>query len=169
MKLFEIIDDTPEGIRRYGRPQRPIYKYVIAPDLDLAQRVVANSIRYFKLKLTEEIPATTSNMIGVLYTRYLIEKDQEISNGDPIPRYFETVLNYSKDNVLVSSWNRFRHLTADDITLKDIINENRDREKVIELITDRINRRKKFMEEEAVRLVEFEKKLKNLEILPIND
>ena len=173
MKLWEITID------RYidGRPVREnnaIFGYVICCEEKLARDTVGKSVRYFTLRLVEEIQPTASNMVGLLYARYLKVKDKELEKrdfgpADVKPVYFESVLNYISDTHLSSTWRRHVTLSRTKISLKEHIDENRDREIVSETIKNRLVIRRNLLEKEKERLDVLEKRLKNLEVLPIND
>ena len=180
MKLWEITID------------HAIFGYVICCEEKLARDTVGKSVRYFTLRLVEEIQPTTSNMVGLLYAIYLKVKDKELEKrdfgpADVKPVYFESVLNYISDTHLSSTWRRHVTLSRTKITLKEHIDENRDREIVSETIKNRLVIRRNLLEKEKERLYVLEKRfrnllekekghldvlekrLKNLEVLPIND
>lgn len=149
-----------------------IDSYIIASDEKLANDIIRKNGRHFELVLLEEMEPSTSNMIGVLYARYLKIKDIELKpygSGDSVPRYFESVLKYSNDLHLTSTWNKHFYKKKERITLKDHINENRDRAVIMETIKNRLEIRKKLLLKESEDIVTLENSLKNLEILPIND
>lgn len=167
MKLWNVISQHPLGHRMDIQPL-----YVVASDIKYATMAVSKRIRYFRLELMEEMTPTYSNMVGLLYARYLEIKDMDISpsiDGDRKPVYFESVLRYNNDIHLRSTWKRHSHIFTNKVTLAEYINENRDRSIIIDLVNDRLKIRRKLIEKENIILDEYENKLKNINLLPIND
>lgn len=180
MKLWNIVFQENAGLYGRvigggaGRPGRPnaIVNCVIATDHRYAQLAVNRNYRRFTLDLVEEMEPTQSNMIGLLYTKYLSVKDRELEEIDDSgrPVHFESVLaGYSDDFRLTSLWRRYAHVSDKKITLSEHINENRDRKIVMELIEDRLKIRRDLIQKEIEALNRYDIKLKNLNLLPIND
>src|SRR5271165_6769625 len=93
MKLWEILAEQIDNRRPI-----PNFGFVVSSDEKLATEVVRKRARYFTLRLIEEILPTPSNMIGLLYAKYLALKDIEIVPGiKEKPTYFEGVLQYTSD------------------------------------------------------------------------
>jgi hypothetical protein len=153
----------------------PIYKTIITiNDMGYAMDLFRRNNPYlavdnYGLELVEELKPTTPNMIGLAYFNYLNKRESEQRYNGIKPMYFENVLDFGNQHSLDVNWFNFVHVSDNRIRFTDIVNEERDRDVVMEFARIDLEKRKEFNTKEKIRLEALEKNLNNIDIIPLSN